>query len=132
MSTESQHLSIHIRRSAAAVYDYASDPARLPEWADGLSSGIEHVDGQWISISPMGPVVVRMAETNDWGVLDHWVTDAEGTVFYNPMRVIEDGEGSEVLFSLRRQPGMSDDAFEADAIAIMTDLATLKDLLERS
>ena len=128
---ESQHLSVHIRRSVDAVYDYASDPANLPNWAEGLSVGIELVDGDWVSISPMGRVVVEMAERNRLGVLDHWVTTPEGDVFYNPVRVIEADGGAEIIFTLRRQPGMSDDAFEADAIAVVTDLATLKEILER-
>lgn len=128
---ESQHLSAHIRRSVDAVYDYASNPENLPEWAEGLSAGIENVNGDWVSDSPMGQVIVEMIEPNAYGVLDHWVTTPEGDAFYNPMRVIEADGGCEVVFSLRRQPGMSDDAFEADAIAITTDLATLKGILER-
>jgi hypothetical protein len=128
---ESQHLSVHIRRSVDAVYDYASDPANLPEWAEGLASGIENVNGDWVSDSPMGRVIVEMIEPNALGVLDHWVTTPEGDAFYNPMRVIEADGGCEVIFTLRRQPEMSDDAFEADAIAITTDLATLKSILER-
>ena len=128
---ESQHLSVHIRRSVAAVYDYASNPENLPDWAEGLSAGIDLVNGDWVSLSPMGRVIVEMAKPNDLGVLDHWVTTPEGDAFYNPMRVIEADGGCEVIFTLRRQPGMSDDAFEADAIAIVTDLATLKGILER-
>ena len=127
---ESQHLSVHIRRSADAVYDYASNPANLPAWAEGLSSGISFVGGEWVSDSPMGRVIVEMVEPNTLGVLDHWVTTPEGDAFYNPMRVIAADGGCEVVFTLRRQPGMSDDAFEADAIAIITDLSTLKGILE--
>jgi len=129
---ESQHLSVHIRRSVDAVYDYASNPENLPQWAEGLSNGIELVDGDWVSISPMGKVIVEMVEANSFGVIDHWVTTPDGDAFYNPMRVIEADGGCEVVFTLRRQPGMSDDAFEADAIAIVTDLATLKGILEKA
>lgn len=128
---ESQHLSVYIRRSVDAVYTYASNPENLPDWAEGLSVGIEFVDGEWVSISPMGRVIVEMAAPNDLGVLDHWVTTPEGDSFYNPVRVIDADGGAEVIFTLRRQPGMSDDAFEADAIAVVTDLATLKGILER-
>jgi hypothetical protein len=46
------------------------------------------------------------------------------------MRVIEDDSGCEVVFSLRRRAGMTDDAFEADVIAVATDLSTLKRILE--
>ena len=127
---ESQHLSVHIRRSADAVYDYAANPENLPEWAAGLSSGISLVAGDWVSDSPMGRVIVEMIEPNTLGVLDHWVTTPEGDAFYNPVRVIEADGGCEIIFTLRRQPGMSDDAFEADAIAVVTDLTTLKGILE--
>ena len=130
LPSDTKHLSEFIRRSVTAVYEYASDPANLPEWAAGLSNGIEFEDDEWVSISPMGRVVVEMAEPNHYGVLDHWVTTPDGDVFYNPLRVIEAEGGSEIVFSLRRAPGMSDDAFEADAIAIVTDLATLKGILE--
>ena len=127
---ESQHLSVHIRRSVDAVYDYAANPENLPEWAAGLSSGISLVAGDWVSDSPMGRVIVEMIEPNTLGVLDHWVTTPEGDAFYNPVRVIEADGGCEIIFTLRRQPGMSDDAFEADAIAVVTDLTTLKGILE--
>ena len=128
---QSQHLSVFIRRSVTDVYAYVSNPANLPAWAEGLSSGIELVNGDWVSISPMGRVIVEMIEPNDLGVVDHWVTTPDAAVFYNPMRVIEADDGCEVIFTLRRQPGMSDDGFETDAIAVITDLSTLKGILER-
>ena len=130
METETQHLSTYIDRSATAVYEYASDPANLPDWAAGLAGSIDLVGGHWVSNSPLGRITIEMAEPNNFGVLDHWVTTPEGDRHYNPMRVIEHEGGCEVVFTLRRQPGMSDDAFEADAIAIVTDLATLKGILE--
>ena len=55
----------------------------------------------------------------------------DGTTFNNPMRVIADGTGCEVVFTLRRRLDQSDDDYEADTTAIRTDLATLKQLLER-
>ena len=130
MSTQTQHLSTYIDRSATAVYEYASDPANLPEWAAGLSGSIELVGGEWIAESPMGRITIEMAEPNNFGVIDHWVTLPSGERVYNPMRVVAHGEGCEVVFHLRRQPGTTDDAFEADAILISSDLATLKAILE--
>jgi hypothetical protein len=132
MASETTHIGTIIRCSVAAAYEYASNPAHLPEWAEGLSSGIRLEDDEWVSVSPMGRVVVTMAEPNEYGVLDHWVRTDDGEVFYNPMRAIEHDAGCEVVFSLRRRAGLSDDAFEADAIAIATDLSTLKGILERS
>jgi hypothetical protein len=78
----------------------------------------------------MGEVEIRFAPENPYGVLDHDVTLPDGTTFANPMRVLPDGEGCEVVFTLRRQPEMTDDSYDADAAMIDADLATLKRLLE--
>lgn len=129
--SESQHLSTHIERPAAEVYAYAVNPANLPNWAAGLSGAIEQRDGRWFAESPMGEVEVTIVPENPYFVLDHEVKLTDGTTFNNPMRVIADGTGCEVVFTLRRRVDQSDDDYEADATAIRTDLATLKRLLER-
>ena len=131
MST-SRHLSTHIDRPAQDVYTYASNPANVPEWAAGLGGSIEQVDGDWVADSPMGRVVVKFAESNEYGVVDHEVTLPSGETVYNPMRVIPDGDGCEVVFTIRRRPDMTDDDFSRDANAVQADLGTLKNLLEGS
>lgn len=127
---ESRQLSTHIDRAVKDVYDYASNPANLPDWAPGLGTSVEEIDGQWIMESPMGRVVIAFAPANAFGVLDHHVTLASGETFYNPMRVTADGSGSEIVFTLRRQPGMSDEDFERDADAVLADLIALKRKME--
>jgi hypothetical protein len=128
----SRHIGVHVDRLVQAVYEYASEPANLPEWAHGLGSSVEKVEGQWVAESPMGRVVVAFAARNEFGVLDHDVTLASGETFHNPMRVMVDGGGSEVVFTLRRQPAMSDEHFERDADAVLADLVKLKQVLERA
>ncbi|MFJ5837026.1 SRPBCC family protein [Streptomyces shenzhenensis] len=130
---ESRHLSTYVDRFVADVYAYASDPAKLPAWALGLGGSIERIDGQWVAQSaPMGRVVVAFVPANDLGVLDHDVTLPSGETVYNPLRVIADGAGSEVVFTLRRRPGMTDAEFQRDADMVVADLARLKEVLEGS
>jgi hypothetical protein len=130
MSDESRHLSTFIDRSAADVYAYASDPANLVHWAAGLGSATRRPDGSWMVQSPMGLVTVVFAPQNAFGVLDHEVILATGETVYNPMRVIADGPGSEVVFTLRRTPEMTDRDLARDADAVIADLAALKRVLE--
>ncbi|MFE3519700.1 SRPBCC family protein [Streptomyces sp. NPDC059166] len=124
------HISARIDRPAGEVYDYASDPRNLPAWASGLSSSITETDGRWVADSPMGKVSVSFAPRNDYGILDHEVTLPSGEAVHNPVRVIPDTAGCDVVFTLRRQPGMSDADFRRDAETVSADLATLKHLLE--
>ncbi|WP_406466800.1 SRPBCC family protein [Streptomyces hirsutus] len=132
-SGESRHLGIRIDRTVADVYAYASQPANLPAWAHGLGGSLERIDDRWVAkSSPMGRVVVAFAPRNEWGVLDHDVTLPSGETVHNPVRVLVDGSGSEVVFTLRRQPGTSDAAFERDARTVAADLARLKELMESS
>ncbi|GAA1259486.1 SRPBCC family protein [Kitasatospora nipponensis] len=130
MASESKHISERINRTATEVYAYASDPTNLPHWASGLGSSVEQVDGRWFAQSPLGRVGIDFAPHNDYGVLDHDVTLPGGAVVHNPMRVLADGPGSEVVFTLRRMPGMSDEDYARDAATVAADLAALKALLE--
>jgi hypothetical protein len=130
MASDSRHISEWIDRAADEVYKYASDPANLPQWARGLGSSVEKVDDRWFVETPEGRVGFAIAERNAYGVLDHNVTLPSGEVVYNPMRVIADARGCEVVFTLRRSPGMSEEDFRRDADAVAADLTRLKQVLE--
>lgn len=131
MTFMAKHISISIERSAAEVYGFASNPENLPHWAGGLSGSIKKVDDEWIAEAPMGTVKVKFAQKNKFRVLDHEVTLASGIKFYNPMRVLPNNDGSEVIFTLYRQTEMSDQQFADDAESVRRDLNKLKSLLEK-
>jgi hypothetical protein len=46
------------------------------------------------------------------------------------MRVILNGDGSEILFTLIQHPDMTDQQFQEDAELVLGDLHTLRRLLE--
>ena len=126
----SKHVDVHIDRTPAEVYAYACEPRNLPSWAAGLGSAVEHADGRWWVETPGGRAAVAFAPRNDLGVLDHVVTTPTGEVVQVPMRVVADGDGAEVVFTVRRQPGMTDEELERDAALVAADLRRLKHLLE--
>lgn len=130
-SPESRHVAVRIARPAADVYAYAADPAHLPAWAHGLSGAIRQDGGVWVADSPMGRVTVAFAPPNAFYVLDHDVTLPSGETVHNPVRVLPDGDSaSEVVFTLRRPPAMTEDDFERDAATVTADLERLRGLLE--
>jgi hypothetical protein len=80
----------------------------------------------------MGRVVVDFAPPNPFGVLDHDVTLPSGETVHNPVRVTPNADGCDVVFTVHRRTGVSSAEFLADADAVATDLATLRDLMHHS
>ena len=125
LPVESRHVSVWIDAAPDAVYAFASDRAELPRWAAGLADPA-------LTDPSLGEADVEFAPFNEFGVLDHVVRLPSGETAYNPMRVIPAGQGvarCEVVFTVRRRPGMTDQQFEADAAAVTADLESLRALL---
>jgi uncharacterized protein YndB with AHSA1/START domain len=127
---EARTISMTIERPPGEFYAFAVVPENLPRWASGLGTSGAREGADWVSQMELGPVRVRLVARNDLGVLDHDVTLPGGEVVHNPMRVVPNGSGSEVSFTLFRRPGVTDEALAADAATIERDLATLKRLVE--
>lgn len=126
-----KHLHVAIERPPREVYAFMADVRNLPKWAAGLGASVARVDGEWTAESPMGRVKLRFAPKNDFGVLDHDVVLPSGETVSNPLRVIPNDAGSEVVFTLLQRKRVTDRAFEEDAAAVVRDLAALKALLEQ-
>jgi hypothetical protein len=127
---EMRKLAVVIERPAAQAYEFLSAPENFPKWATGLAGSLRKIDDDWIADTPEGRAVVRFSERNAYGVLDHCVTLPRGVTIYVPLRVVPKGECCELVLTLFRQVGMSDERFAADAQWVMRDLDAAKRLLE--
>jgi hypothetical protein len=124
-------VSVLIRRPAAEVYAFASQPEQMWQWATGLGAGLRAVeDGEWEVDTAEGLARIRFAPPNDEGILDHEVRLASGKRIQVPLRIVPHPEGCEVCLTLFRTPGMSALQFSADAEWVLNDLTTLKRLME--
>jgi hypothetical protein len=132
MTHQSHNLGVYINREVGYVYNFVSVPQNFPRWASGLGKSLEMIDGEWVADTAEGPARIRFSERNIFGILDHWVSFMSGLQVYIPMRVVQNGSGSELIFTLFRLPDMSDAQFDADAEWVMRDLISLKNLLEAS
>ncbi len=130
----SRHVSVWVDVAPDVVYAIAADPQQLPRWASGLAeSALRQTADGWVADSPMGEVIVEFAPPNEFGVLDHVVRMPSGEAVYNPLRVIPAGEGQrrcEVVFTVRRRAGMTDEEFESDVATVAADLDRLRRLAE--
>ena len=126
----SRTLSASIRCSPGKVYEFVTNPQNLPKWAQGLGQSVRKQGPDWIVDTPQGPMKIRFANQNRFGVMDHYVTTPSGVEVYVPMRVLANGSGSEVVFTLFRLPDMSDEKYAEDMQLVERDLRGLKDILE--
>ena len=126
-----RHVSVGVALPPDEVYSFLADPANFPQWASGLGHSFRHAEGMdWTVETPEGPMRVRFSERNAFGVLDHSVTPEGGAAMHNPMRVVANGDGSEVMFCVFQRPEMSDKDLARDADAVSRDLLALKEILE--
>jgi hypothetical protein len=131
MSARMIHVTIEIPWQE--VYAFASAPENLPLWASGLATDLRRDGADWVMDGgPIGQVRVRFTPENEFGIIDHTVTTEEGVWVFNPLRVVPNGDGAEVIFTVFQHAGLDSARFEADAAHVLKDLQKLKSLLESS
>jgi len=130
-TVESRTMTVRFDRPFDQVYEFLANPANWNQWAFGLGKNIRRSNDGWIADSGGGVAQVRFTPRNSFGVVDHTVIRPSGHRVYVPMRLIVNGEGCELLFTLYREPNMSDAQFASDAGFVQRDLGELKRLLEK-
>ena len=82
----------------------------------GLGSSLERAsDGTWIAETPAGRATIQFSDPTGSG---SWTTPSSQHQAWKsvPLRVVTSRDaGSEVLLTLFRRPGVSDEKFAADA-----------------
>lgn len=126
----SRTITCSINRPPSVVYEFASNPENLPQWVRSFCLSVRKSGDEWQMETPTGWVGIQFVPANDFGVLDHVVTLPDGQSILNSMRVVANGEGSEVMFTLFQLPGMSDEQFAKDAGMVEADLWSLKAVLD--
>lgn len=126
----SRTITCSLDRPAAAVYEFVSNPENLSKWVRSFCLSVRKTGDNWKMETPTGWVGIQFVPANDFGVLDHVVTLPDGQSILNPMRVVANGEGSEVIFTLFQLDGMSDEQFAKDSGMVEADLRSLKAMLE--
>jgi hypothetical protein len=114
--------SISITAPPSAVLDVVGDPLRLPEWAPRFARSVRADGDRWLvdnGTDDEFPIVVRVSR--ELGTMDLLrPTDPPSGAF---TRVVQNGRGSEYLFTLFFPDG-------TDEAAIATQMATVEDELQ--
>jgi hypothetical protein len=108
------------------VAAFLGDLATWPSWAPWIRRVTRTAERAWTLETDAGRMQVQFVEPNSLDVLDHHVTLDSGRTVFNAMRVIPNGDGSELVVTIFQQPGVSAAEFERDVQAVRDDLARLK------
>lgn len=126
----SRTISVSIKRDPKVVYEFVLNLENFPRWARSTFQSIKQLNGNWVAETIQGSVTIDLTERNNFGILDHFVKLSSGAVIFVPMRVIKNGEGSEVIFTLFQTADMPYDKFAEDAKSVEQGLNILKILVE--
>ena len=127
---QSHLIQFFIARPVDEVYAFLADPQNYPRWA-AVDGGITQIrQNEWLTRTAFGDRIVRFSEPNPYGVLDHAVYAQGEEPVMMPMRVVANGEGTEVMFLFYRRDDMNDEQFKSTIEWVTTDLLTLQSLLE--
>jgi hypothetical protein len=126
----SRTLSVSIARDPDAVYAFIATPPNFPQWAPSFARSVRPNGAAWVVETPEGPMDLAFVPLNPFRVADHSVTVRPGLTILNPIRVLANGDGAEVLFTLFQTPNMTLEQFATDAAMVESDLQALKRLLE--
>ena len=130
MTFPAKNISISMNSPKDTVYRFASNPENFSKWLAFVKSVSKISENVWNAETTLGTIEIELTSKNQFGIIDHVVKLPDGNTVTNPLRVIENNIGSEVIFTLFKLPGKTDAAFEEDATLVEADLKKLKELLE--
>ena len=86
-------------------------------------------DGWWSFIGPYGRSKLKFHENKSLGILDHQYVDEEST-WSIPMRIISNGNLSEIIITLKKPEQLSDLQFDERVSKISSIVTSMKNILE--
>ena len=132
---QTEVVKVTIDRPFDEVTRYVADPSSAHTWATEFFAGpLQEGQGEeFIATVPMmgGEVRYRQDVDLDRGVIDVFLAPKGGEFGPPlPVRVVPNGEGADVLWTLARFPGTPDQAWEGGLESMARELDNLKRVLE--
>ncbi|WP_101841927.1 polyketide cyclase [Halobacillus sp. Marseille-P3879] len=124
-------VSISIDAHAEDVYRFVREPMNLAAWAKSFCLSVAYKNDEWFVETGDGAARVWFTEDNPYGVLDFYLKLATGEEMNHPLRVLENGDRSEVVATLFRRPEVSEEDFLLDGSLLLDDLRRLKETVEQ-
>ncbi|HTJ56337.1 MAG TPA: hypothetical protein VL418_02065 [Devosiaceae bacterium] len=128
----SETFGIPIARPLAEVYEFLLEPSNIMHWAVVGGTETQHLGGRfWSAETSVGPRIIRFAERNDFGILDHHIFRHPGdTPHLIGARVVPNGAGTELIYTSFQRPEASEFEWQSLKEWITADLLAMQSMLE--
>jgi hypothetical protein len=85
--------------------------------------------GWWLFTGPYGKSMLKFNENKSFGILDHRYVDEESS-WDVPMRVVSNGNVSEVLITLNKPDEITDEQFDLRVEELSDMFSSMKNIIE--
>ena len=120
--------SLGIAASPADVHTYLSDASNLPAWAPGFAPRISPSGASWLVTRDDAEFTIDVVAEPRSGSVDFVAADDHARGLF--ARVLPNGDGSEVVFTLLFAPDAPEDAVATQLLTLERELAAVRDACE--
>ena len=122
----SRTITISVSRKTGDVFDaiLASPPKMMDD-------AKQNEDGSWSFSTPRGNANLKFMQNKTYGILDHLYVDDE-TSWEVPMRVVSNGDESEVIITIVKPNVLTDEQFDERMKELGLLFENLKKIIEQS
>lgn len=125
--------AVTIQRPFAVVAGYLSNPLTYSAWATKYFTGpVVEVDQDTYRVPTVaGERRLRVVMDVERGIFDIYLAPLDQAFSYAlPVRVLANGDGADVLFTLTREPELTDSEWDESLLALEHELHEIKRQLE--
>lgn len=124
--------SVDIKSSVDKVYAFIAEPLNWPQYAVINMRSVERGENDWYkTVTKFGEGQLKMHLAKELGIFDHTWKDPQAS-WRVPARVVKNGEGATVMFTLFQPPMMTDEQFDKAMDEMDIEMKQLKNILERN
>jgi hypothetical protein len=116
--------SLGIAATPEAVHAYVSDGRNLPEWAPAFAPSIRPSDGSWVVTRGEVEFPIDVPAEPSSGTVDFVAASDHARGLF--ARVLPNGEGAELTFTIMFTPDTPEDVVAAQMITLETELAAIR------
>ena len=122
--------AVTIEAPAHEVLRFVADGANLPRWAIGFAKSVVPDRDRWLVSTGQGTVPTSIAVDEGAGTVDFHMDMGPAGKAAAFTRVLNNGSGTEFVFTQFQGPGVPDEVFEQLVAAVGHELSVLKSVLE--